>query len=60
MATTTRTRRPFRLRRLSVADYLRMIEVGILTEKDRVFLGAVSLMEVWASCFASSPFRTWR
>jgi Uma2 family endonuclease len=38
MATITQPARRYRLWRLSVADYLKMIEVGILSEKDRVFL----------------------
>ena len=46
MSTITQARRHFRpWRRLTVAKYLRMIEVGILTEADRVFLWKGRLLE---------------
>ncbi len=45
MATVTRVTRRHRPWRLTVPNYLQMIEAGILTEKDRVFLWKGRLLE---------------
>src|SRR4051812_49213299 len=45
MATATQTTRRHRPWRLSVTQYLRMIEVGIITDRDRVFLWKGRLLE---------------
>src|SRR4051794_14504677 len=45
MATATQTTRRHGPWRLSVTQYLRMIEVGIITEQDRVFLWKGRLLE---------------
>jgi Uma2 family endonuclease len=45
MATVTEVEKSHRPWRLTVSKYLRMIEVGILTEKDRVFLWKGELFE---------------
>jgi Uma2 family endonuclease len=45
MATITQPTRRYGFWRLSVAKYLKMIELGILTERDRVFLWKGVLLE---------------